>query len=110
MMNDQSPDSLISSRRLSRSPPKLLFVIFIWIASFLHKVLDVLLPPPQRVLQKSLAFVDSYIILLATKLSIADTLGDRTVSVQELAVELGSLPPVLPNPLPLSASPDTMQS
>lgn len=84
-------DEELASRKLSRSPPKLLFVIFIWIANLLQKILDTLLPPPQRVLQKSLAFIDSHIILVSVKLGIADALGSRKASVDELAAELGDL-------------------
>ena len=91
-MDDKSPDFLISSRSLSRSPPRFLFLIVLWLGSFLQKVLDIIIPPPQRVLQKSLAFVDSHIIFTANKLGVADALGDGSASVEELAREMGDFP------------------
>ena len=90
-MTHDGPDLNSVFRSLSRNPPKVFFIIVAWLVCFLQRVLDVLLPPPQRVLQKSLAFVDSHIILLAVKLGIADALGDKSASVDDLAEELGKL-------------------
>lgn len=59
--------------------------------NFLEKVLDVVLPAPQRALQKAMAFIDSQVIFLCCKLNIADLIGSDTVLVEAIAKELGEL-------------------
>ena len=62
----------------------------LWLGSFLQKLLDIVIPPPQRVLQKALAFLDSQIIFMSLKLGIAEALAQGPRQLDDLAIELGT--------------------
>lgn len=63
----------------------------LWFGTFLQWLLDVVIPPPQRVLQKSLGFLDSRIVQMILSLNVPDAIGNGALRVDDLAQMIGML-------------------